>query len=307
MNDKIKKIIKNPALLFLTLGQRGWFNWIPDEAYLKIAYRIKTGKKLHLTPPVTFNEKLQWLKLHDRRPEYTMMVDKYEVKKYVAGKIGEEHIIPTYGVWDRFDDIDFDQLPDQFVLKCTHDSGGLVICKDKALFDREKARKKTNSCLRHNFYWGQREWPYKNVQPRIIAEKYMTDDGDELQDHLKDEAQLKDYKIFCFDGKPLFIEAGYDRFMGHKLNVYDLNWQFVDFYMTSPNRRDIKIQRPEKLDDMLLFAERLADGTPFMRVDFYPVAGKVYFGELTMYPGSGMIDFHPEEWDGKLGKQLAIQ
>lgn len=185
--NKIKRILRNPFLLFLTLGHREWFNWVSDETYLKIAYWARMHKKLNLENPQTFNEKLQWIKLYDRNSLYTQLVDKYAVKSIISEKIGCEYIIPTLGVWDKFDDIDFDILPNCFVLKCTHDSGGLVICKDKSKLDIRKTRAKINACLKHSFYWGMREWPYKEVKPRIIAEEYM-------EDSITNE--LRDYKFF---------------------------------------------------------------------------------------------------------------
>ena len=175
MSKSIKNFLDNPGLLFILLGHRGWFHWMDDETYLKIAYRVKMGKKLNLDPPVTFNEKLQWLKLHNQNPEYSKMVDKYEAKNWITEKIGDEFIIPTLGVWDTFDEIDFDKLPNQFVLKCTHDSGGLVICKDKRTLDKAKAKKKIEASLKRNYFLVGREYPYKAVKPRIIAEKYMVD------------------------------------------------------------------------------------------------------------------------------------
>ena len=177
--------------LISSLNRRNLLNWMPDKMYIEMLYKVRMGRKLNLDNPQTFNEKLQWLKLYDRKPEYTTMVDKAAVKDYVADKIGSEYIIPTLGVWEHFDDIDFDQLPNQFVLKCNHDSGGLVICKDKASLDMEAAREKIESSLKRNFYYHSREWPYKNVKPCIIAEKYMVDESG---------TELKDYKFYCFGG-----------------------------------------------------------------------------------------------------------
>ena len=271
--------------------------FIGDELYLKLIWRHIMGYTLDLDNPKTFNEKLQWLKIHDRRPEYTQMVDKYEAKKYVSSVIGEEFIIPTLGIYNSVEDINFDALPDQFVLKCTHDSGGIVICKDKNKFDKKEAVKKLTKGLKQNFYYRYREWPYKNVRPRIIAEKYMEDESG---------WQLKDYKIFCFNGEPGFVEVDYDRYVGHKLNVYDLNWQFIDFYMTSPNDVNVKIEKPQQLDLMLNKARQLSKGIPFVRVDFYSINDKIYFGELTFHPGSGLIDFHPREYDKIVGEKLEL-
>lgn len=268
-----------------------------DQAFIEKMYRLRIGHELNLNEPQTFNEKLQWLKLYDRRPQYTKMVDKYEAKIFVSKIIGLEHIIPTYGIYNKFDEIDFDSLPNQFVLKCTHDSGGIIICKDKSKFNIINAKRKLNKSLRRSYYYHKREWPYKDVIPRIIVEQYMEDESG---------WQLKDYKIFCFNGEPKFIEVDYDRYVGHKLNVYDLDWNFIDFYMTSPNDKNVKINKPEKLGDMLDYSRKLSHGISFLRVDFYSINSKIYFGELTFYPGSGMIDFHPKEYDSILGRMLTL-
>lgn len=270
---------------------------LSDKTFLKWFYWACIGKKLNLSNPKSFNEKLQWLKLHDRRSEYTNMVDKYEAKNYVASIIGDEYINPTIAVYDNVNDIDFDKLPNQFVLKCTHDSGGIVICEDKSKLNVKKALNKLNDSLSHTFYNVTREYPYKNVTPRIIAEPYLVDESG---------WQLKDYKVFVFNGIPRFIEVDYDRYIGHKLNVYDTDWNFIDFYMTSPNDKNVEIKRPAQLEKMLEFAEKLATNIPFLRVDFYSIGDKLYFGELTFYPGCGFIDFHPQKYDLILGDMLNL-
>ncbi len=298
MSRSIKEILKNPLLLFVTLGHRELLNWMNDETYLKIAYRIKMGKKLNLNPPVTFNEKLQWLKLHDRRPEYTTMVDKYEAKKWVADKIGGGYIIPTLGVWDKFDAINFDELPNQFVLKCTHDSGGLVICKDKSKFDKAAARAKIERCLKHSFFWGQREWPYKNVKPRIIAEQYMEDSV------TKD---LRDYKFFAFDGdvKAMFIATERGAKEETKFDFFDEDFHHLPFINGHPNA-DVCPQKPKCFEEMKKLAAQLSKGIPEVRVDFYEVDGKVYFGEMTFFHWSGLVPFEPKEWDYKFGEWIKL-
>ena len=298
MAKSIKNFIENPGLLFISLGHRGWFHWMDDETYLKIAYRVKMGKKLNLDPPVTFNEKLQWLKLHDRRPEYTAMVDKYEAKKWVADRIGGGYVIPTLGVWEHFDEIDFDKLPNQFVLKCTHDSGGLVICRDKSKFDKEAARRKIETCLKHNFFWGQREWPYKNVEPRIIAEQYMEDSV------TKD---LRDYKIFAFDGvaKALFIATDRGTKGETKFDFFDADFKHLPFTNGHPNA-DVQPQKPETFEKMKELAAKLSEGIPEVRVDFYEVDGKTYFGEMTFFHWSGLVPFHPESWDKTFGEWIKL-
>lgn len=275
------------------------FAFMSDEQYLKLIYRIRMGKKLNLDHPKTFNEKLQWLKLHDRKPEYTTMVDKFEVKKYVADRIGEQYVIPTLGVWERFDDIDFDKLPNQFVLKCTHDSGGLVICRDKDSLNIDQARKKIESSLKSNFYWVGREWPYKNVNPRIIAEAYMEDENDR---------ELRDYKFFAFDGvvKALLIvtDRG-DTSVDTKFDFFDMDFNHLDFTNGHPNAQTPP-HKPETFEEMKGLAEKLSQGIPQVRVDFYEVNGKVYFGELTFAHWSGMKPFEPEIWDEKFGEFIKL-
>lgn len=297
--SKIQKILRNPALLFLTLGQRGFFNWMSDEQYLKIAYRIKMGKKLNLENPQTFNEKLQWLKLHDRRPEYTMMVDKYLVKDYVAGIIGAEHIIPTIGVWDDPDEIDFDALPERFVLKCNHNSGlGMCICKDKSKLNIRKVKAELRKGLKQNYYFSNREWPYKNVPRKIIAEQYMEDESG---------YELFDYKFMCFNGEVKCSFVCSDRFSseGLKVTFYDLDWNVMPFERHYPKAQK-PIPKPQSYEQMIAFAERLSRDIPFVRVDFYEINGQVYFGELTFYPGAGLEEFAPEEWDYRLGSWITL-
>lgn len=272
---------------------------IPDSMYLKYMYQRIMGKKLDLKNPKTFNEKLQWLKLHDRKPEYTKMVDKYEARQYIKEKIGEEYLIPLVGgPWDKFEDIDFSKLPDQFVLKCTHDSGSVVICKDKNDFDMETVRKKFNRALKGNFFWGGREWPYKNVKPRVIAEKYMSE---------SDDTEINDYKFMCFDSKVECIFTCTERFSdnGLKVTFFDTSWNKLPFerhYHSS----DREIKKPVRLDDMISLAEYLSQGIIFVRVDFYEIDRKIYFGEFTFFPGGGMEEFEPQEWDKKFGDWLML-
>lgn len=301
MTDSVKKTIKNPYKVFSYFMTNVHFirNYLPDKVYLKIKYRGVFGKKLDLTNPKTFNEKLQWLKIYDRKPIYTTMVDKYEVKNYVAAVIGEEYIIPTLGVWDHFDDINFDLLPNKFVLKCTHDSGGLVIVRDKSTLDYAEAKRKIERCLKNNFYYNGREWPYKNVKPRIIAEKYMVDESG---------YELKDYKFFCFDGfaKAMFIAS--DRQVDGeetKFDFYDMDFVHLPFTNGHPNSEN-KIKRPESFDQMKILAEKLSEGIPHVRVDFYDINGQVYFGELTFAHWSGFVPFEPESWDEKIGEWINL-
>ena len=227
------------------------------------------------------------------------MVDKYKVKDYVASIIGHEYIIPTIGVWDKFEDIDFENLPQQFVLKCTHDSGGLVICRDKNTLNIEKAKRKINKCLKHNFFYAQREWPYKNVVPRIIAETYMEDEKDQ---------ELRDYKFFCFDGKVKALFIATDREAEGeetKFDFFDENFNHLNFTNGHPNAINPP-HKPQQFNLMKELAEKLSVNIPQVRVDFYEVNGKVYFGEMTFFHWSGMTPFEPEEWDAVFGSWIDL-
>lgn len=271
---------------------------LDDEEYISRQFEYCHGCRPNLDNPRSFNEKLQWLKLHDRNPEYTQMVDKYEVKKFVADKIGEKYIIPTLGIYDSFDDINFDKLPNQFVLKCTHDSGSVVICKNKDEFDRIAVKNFLDNQLRFNYFWAGREWPYKNVRPRIIAEPYMVDESN---------VELKDYKIFNFDGKAKLIQVDYDRFVYHKRNLYTTNWEYVDAMIQYPTDPGRCIKRPKKLEDMIAISETLSKGIPHVRIDFYCIEEEIYFGELTFYHGGGGERFVPKELGYRMGDWIKYE
>lgn len=278
------------------LDRRGVIR-LGDKLYLSLMFKQVFGRKMNWKEPKTFNEKLQWLKIHDRNPEYSKLVDKYEVKKYIAEKIGEEYVIPTIGVYDNFDEIDFGKLPERFVLKTTHDSGGVVICRDKKELDVEVARGKIERSLKQKFYKISREWPYKNVEPRIIAE-----------DFIEDEKDLKDYKFFVFNGEVRCFKVDFDRFVKHRANYYDRNAKLLKFGEEAyPPDFEKKIKMPEKLDKMIEIAEKLAGGKRFVRVDFYDIRGKIYFGEITFYPAGGFGKLVPEEWNGRLGGYLDLE
>lgn len=272
---------------------------IPDSIYVRLKYRKAFGHWPNLRNPQTFNEKLNWLKLYDRNPLYTRMVDKYEAKRYVADLIGEEYIIPTLGVWDRAEDIDFDALPDKFVLKATHDSGRVIICKDKAKLDRAKAVRDMKASLKRNFYAVTREWPYKNVKPRIIAEQLL---------ECTDNSELADYKVHNFNGTPKVILVCRDRFAESGLteDFYDMEWTHLNVRRPGHPNAPIAESRPAELDKMLELSEKLSNGYPFMRTDFYTIGGKVYFGEITLYPASGAVPFEPSEYDDLFGDNLKI-
>lgn len=274
---------------------------LSDKAYLSLQYRCFIGKSINWDNPTSFTEKLQWLKLYNRRPEHSAMVDKYEVKEYVAQTIGSEHIIPTYGVWDRFEDIDFDSLPNQFVLKCTHDSGGLVICKNKQTLDKKAVRRKIEKSLHRDYYLAGREWPYKNVPKRVIAEKFISPSQNSVN------ADLPDYKFFCFNGKVKFFKVDFGRFVEHHANYYSSEGKLLNFgekgLDPDPN---YPIELPINLGEMISLAEKLSENEPFLRVDFYNVNGKIFFGELTFYPASGMGQFNPTEYDDLIGNLLSL-
>jgi len=270
-----------------------------DEKYLKLLFESKMNYPLNLNNPKTYNEKLQWLKLYDRKDIYTTMVDKYEVKEYVSNIIGKEYIIPTIGIYDKFDDINFDKLPNQFVLKCTHDSGGIVICKDKNSFDIKSAKMIINNSLAKNFYYLSREWPYKNVKPRIIAEEYMED---------KKSKSLDDYKFFCFNGVPKILFVATERQNKNLetcFDFYDMDFNHLPIKNGHPNSNK-KIKKPEKFNEMKKLAGKLSKNIPHVRVDFYEINGRVYFGELTFYHWGGFVPFEPEKWDKELGDMLDL-
>lgn len=274
-------------------------HFINDEKYLKIKYYLKTGKRLNLDNPKTFNEKLQWLKVYDRKDIYTTMVDKYEAKQYVANIIGNEYIIPTLGIYDKFEQIDFDQLPNQFVIKCTHDSGCIVIVRNKNNIDRKKIEKKIKKCLKRNFFWNSREWPYKNVKPRIIIEKYMED---------KINKSMQDYKFFCFDGEPklMYLSEGFENHSTATMSFFDMNFKETDCKRSDYKLFQYKPQKPKNFELMKKFAGLLSKDIPHLRVDFYEINGKLYFGELTFSTCAGFIPFESEKWDVIMGKWIKL-
>lgn len=294
------RFLKEDRGAFMAAIVQNFFRWLPDKPYLKLLYRFKMGHRLDLKNPKTFTEKLQWLKLYNRRPEYTNMVDKYAVKKYVADIIGEEYIIPTLGVWDKPENINWDSLPNQFVLKTTHGGGGggVVICKDKQTFNRTDAIAKLNQSMRSDIYSGLREWPYKNVPHRIIAEKFIAPE--------KGQQDLIDYKIYCFNGEPKLIMTADGRFSGDKrFGYYDINWKAVDITWGAP-RPDKELPRPAQLQQMLKVAAQLSKGIPHARIDLYNVAGDVMFGEITMFDSSGLEAITPDEMDAYLGSLIKL-
>lgn len=284
LSSKVKNIICRCAAI------------VPTPLFLKLSYRIKTGRSLDLKNPKTYSEKLNWLKVYDHNPLYTKLVDKYEVREFVRDRLGEAHLIPLLGVWDRFEDIDFSTLPQRFVLKCTHDFGSVVLVDDKDTFDLEAARKTINDELKYNFYYRGREWAYKNVKPRIIAEQYMSDGN----------KRLIDYKFFCFGGKVeyAFIATG----RGNDLRFDFFTRDFVHLDVTNgvPNA-DIVPEKPKLYEQMLEAAEKLAAGIPNVRVDLYEIDGLIYFSEMTFYHNGGMVAFDPYEADVRIGERFIME
>lgn len=272
---------------------------LPDKWYLFFRFKNRVGYWPHLNHPRTFNEKLQWLKLNDRHAEYTQMVDKIDAKKYVASIIGDKYIIPTLGVWNSVDEIEWDKLPNQFVIKVSSDSGGIVVCKDKQTLDIEKTKEKLTNGWGKNYYVHNKEYPYRDLTPRIIAEEYKEDESG---------YELRDYKIFCFNGEPKILFVASDRQKAGedtKFDFFDLNWNHLPFTNGHPNSKEF-IAKPKNFEEMLEIAKKLSVGIPQVRIDLYNCNGQIYFGEITFFHWSGMTAFDPIEWDFKLGKMIKL-
>lgn len=290
--------MKKFELLLIKLARKNIIK-MSDQKFLDLCFDYYLGKKINWKNPQTYNEKLQWLKIYDRQDNYTKMVDKYEAKEYVKNIIGGEYIIPTIGIYDKFENIDFEKLPKQFVMKCTHDSGGLVICKDKSKLNLKEAKRKINQCLKVNYFNCWKEWPYKNVKPRIIIEKYMTND---------DSDGINDYKFFCFNGKVKLLFIATDRVNENeetKFDFYDENFNHLPIKNGHPNAL-VPPSKPLNFEKMKELAEILSKDIPHLRVDFYEINGKIYFGELTFSHWAGMVPFEPEEYDLILGNWIDI-
>lgn len=289
---------KSKLLEFLPQKSKDLARYLPDKAYLQLKYFYIFKKTLNLRNPKTFNEKIQWLKLYNRNELYCIMVDKFRVKEYISDKLGADYIAKTYGIYDSFEEIDFDSLPDSFVIKTTHDSGGIVICKNKQSLDLGKAREKISNSLKTDFFILGREWPYKHVKHRIIVEEYLTDESG---------VELKDYKLFCFNGKVKFIQLDYDRFTDHHRNMYDAKWNRLPLTYTYPPDETKEFDRPKRLDEMISCAEIISNDIPFVRCDFYCLPEKVIFGEMTFFPESGFGKFSPKEYDYEFGQMIVLR
>ncbi len=278
----------------------GYYDSLSDEEFLKKVFPKYMGYPLDLENPKTFSEKLQWLKVNYREPIQTVMVDKHEAKHFIAHRVGDQYIIPTLAVWDSVEDIDFDALPNQFVLKCTHDSGGIVICKDKSSLDREAAKAKLRASLKRDYSKIAREWAYQNVPRRIIAEKYISELGND---------DLLDYKMYSFHGEPKLTVVCSDRFSktGTRMNFYDINWEPMGIHFGHYPPLSTEFPKPATYEEMKRLTAELSKDCPFLRVDFYEIKGRLYIGELTFFPGAGLEQFCPMTKDYELGEWLHLE
>lgn len=268
-----------------------------DKVAIKIKYRLEMKRKLNLKNPLTFNEKLNWIKLYYRKPIMTTMADKYEVKKYVSDIIGPEYVIPSIAVYDKWDDIDFDSLKAPFVMKTTHSSGVIAVVKDKESFDYETTKKKFNKSLKQNYFYSCREWPYKNIKPRIIIEQFVKDDK---------EDNLPVYKFFCFNGEPYLVQTiKNDKTSYETIDYFDMDWKFLKLKQNFENS-EVPLSKPSNFEDMKELAAKLSKGFPFVRVDLYSVNGRIYFSEFTFFSDAGYHQFYPDEWDQILGEKIKL-
>lgn len=294
---KLKAAVSNPRVIGIKLLYR-LSPLLPDKLYLQLLFPLKVGYKLDLDNPRTYNEKLQWIKLYYRKPVMSVMADKYAAKQYIADIIGEEYIVKNYGVWEHFDEIDFSTLPQSFVLKTTHDQGGVVVVKDKSKLDIKKAKTKLEKHLKKGTYHLMKEWPYKNIQPRIIAEELLVDN---------EKGDLWDYKFYCFNGEPKLMYISHGRQADTTyLDFYDMDFEKQDISRPGFSASEKNINKPEQWELMKELSRKLSAGWPHLRVDFYCIEGRLYLGELTFFQGGGMMPFYPESWDYKLGSYIEL-
>jgi hypothetical protein len=270
---------------------------VPDRFVQASHFKRTFGRKLNLAAPQTFNEKIQWLMLYHRIPEVTQLADKYEVRSYVAQQVGGWLLNDLYGVWDHPSALVFDQLPKSFVLKVTSGSGQNILCRDKSQLDLEKTQRKLAKWMKRSEYWRQREWCYKNIKPRIICERFLTDETGAIP---------SDFRFFCFDGEPLFVQLDMDNFANHRRDFFDLDWKLLPFNQGVYPSSGLDIQRPQNLETMISVARALSRGFPFVRVDLYSIRERVIFGEMTWYPVGGLVIFTPETYDLNLGQALKL-
>lgn len=290
-------LLKTPEKLLLPAGQNGLLNFIPDEKYLKAVFHAETGYTLDLKHPKTYNEKLQWIKLNDRRPEYIIYADKYKVRQYISNTIGEKYLVPLVGVYKKAKDIPWEKLPVCFVLKCNHASGTNIICQDKSKLNISDTEKKLNKWMKKNAYWGAREWCYKDIEPCIICEEFIK---------TKDGNTPDDYKFMCFNGVPRLIQVHHDRYGNHTLDYYTPDWGRADLKRIDANSSTKIVPKPDNLDEMMNIARTLSKDMYYARIDLYNVDGKVYFGEITMYPTGGFSTFTDYNDDLLLGSYIKL-
>lgn len=293
----IKKYFQKPSIIGVSLLTH-FGGWIPDKSYLKLMYFFKMNRKLNLDSPQRFTEKLQWLKLYDHNPKYPALVDKYEVKSYIAQLIGEGYLIPTLGVWNNTDEIDWEGLPDRFVLKSTNGGGGtgVVICKNKSTLNIQQANSTLEKSMKSNLYTRLREWPYKDIPPRIIAEEYMEDENGEL----------RDYKFYCFNGEPKVMLIASDRFSAHNFNYYDMDFNQLPIHSAVGGKSEMEFKRPALFEEMIDLSRKLCRGFAHVRVDLYSVNNRIYFGELTLYDSSGYDNLSSDKEDLRWGTWLQL-
>lgn len=297
--NKIKKLIFDKDYRFIVLSGLGFYDNMDDEKYLKLKFEACMHRKLDLDNPKSINEKLQWLKLYNRKDEYTTYVDKFAVREYIAKVLGEEYLIPLVGAWDSAEEIDFDALPNQFVLKCNHNSGlGMCICKDKSKLNINKVRNELKKGMKQDYFYLGREWPYKNVKRKIIAEKFMVDESG---------VDFKDYKFYCFDGKVKLVMINSDRNSSEetKGDFFDANFNHLNFTWGFENSKELP-KKPKYFDEMKAIAEKLSAGIPHVRIDLYQTENRIYFGEITFFDGSGFDKIEPIEWDYELGSWFEL-
>jgi len=293
----VLKYVFNSDYRFLFRATRRKYDSMPDEEYLKKMFKIKMGYCLDLDTPETFNQKLNWMKLYYRDPLFTTMVDKYAVREYVSSKIGKQYLVPLLGVWDNPENIDISILPNKFVLKTTHGCGGMSICRDKEHYDIKTVVTDFKKNMSNNYYYYVREWPYKDVKPRVIAEKYLQN-GESIN--------LQVYKVFNFNGYPKIIQMiSNDKTKDETIDYFDTEWNRLDLRQNYPNSVIIP-PKPHTLNEMLELSAKCSEGFPFLRTDWYEVDGKVYFSEFTFYSDGGMEPFTPTYWDKKLGELIEL-
>lgn len=295
--SKARQYVKHPARIYSFLAMRGFTDFVSDELHVRILFRAFFGYKLDLSNPKTFNEKLQWLKLYDRNREYTVMADKLASKAWASSRIGPQFVVPALASWGSAEEISLDDLPDQFVLKTNHDSGGVIVCRDKASFDLSAAKRVLSKNLSRNYYWYGREWPYKDIKPTVFAERYLPtgEDGD-----------LPDFKVLCFDGIPRFIELHRGRASHHTQDWYDCDWNLLDMNQEYAEQSGRSYPKPDCLGEMLRLSGILSSGVPHLRVDWFVVHGRLYLGELTFFDGSGLTSFDDPSNDLLIGNYIRL-